>query len=67
MVTAVDTEPAAAPPTGEDLVHAVCWCDSEVALCGADVAGSEWAGEEEDVDCVVCRDLVVRPCWRCGG
>ncbi|QIJ62582.1 hypothetical protein [Streptomyces sp. JB150] len=66
-MTALAADPvASAPNTGEELTHAVCFCDDDVALCGANVAGTEWATEDEEVDCVVCQDLLLLPCARCG-
>lgn len=68
-MTAFTPEPAAvavAQDTGEELVHSVCYCADDVALCGADVAGTAWATENEEVDCVVCLDLMFQPCPRCG-
>ncbi|MFF9310137.1 hypothetical protein ACF1BS_04420 [Streptomyces sp. NPDC014748] len=66
-VTTLAPQLASAEPDSDDsLTHAVCACNDDVALCGADVAGLSWATEEEDVDCVVCLDLAPRPCARCG-
>lgn len=48
------------------ITHWVCDCDPDTALCGVDVAGEEWMGDDEDVTCVVCLDLEDVDCPRCG-
>ncbi|MFE3202175.1 hypothetical protein [Embleya sp. NPDC059237] len=59
-----------APEAGSDttsaseLVHACC-CDPDVGLCGEDLSGSSWAADEDDIECVVCVDLVEAE-WPCG-
>jgi len=52
----------------DDLSHAACPCDEDIALCGADVAGVPWADDDTEPTslCVVCVDLVVQPCQKCG-
>ncbi|MFJ1653474.1 hypothetical protein ACIOC2_19205 [Streptomyces sp. NPDC088337] len=52
--------------SGDDLTHAICGCNEDLALCGADVSGEPWAGEAEEVNCIVCQDLMWSPCERCG-
>ncbi|MFJ9114447.1 hypothetical protein ACIRJO_02740 [Streptomyces sp. NPDC102394] len=63
---APEPPPTAGEPVDDTLTHAVCPCNDDLALCGANVAGQTWADESEDVDCVVCLDLVEQPCQRCG-
>ncbi|WDO09921.1 hypothetical protein ME763_32030 [Streptomyces murinus] len=66
-MTAVAPEPVlTAPEAGDSLTHSICWCNSDIALCGADVTGQEWATDDEDLTCVVCIDFADRPCPRCG-
>lgn len=50
----------------EDLVHFYCECDENTALCGTDITDDPKDSEEEEVNCVVCIDLVEFPCPRCG-
>lgn len=48
----------------DELVHLVCECDPDVALCGVKVPGDRWVsdGVEVERDCVVCLDLEDKPC-----
>lgn len=48
-----------------DLIHSVCECDENVALCGLDMTGHDWL-PEGTTTCVVCYDLDELPCSRCG-
>lgn len=66
MTTLAPEQAAPGQDSDDSLTHAVCPCNDDVALCGADVAGFSWATEEEDVDCIVCLDLAPRLCVRCG-
>ena len=55
-------EPTVAVPErsdDDDLDHLHCCFDADVALCGADVSGAQFA-EVESMDelCVVCEDLL---------
>jgi hypothetical protein len=68
-VTILAPEPATtASDGGDDLSHAACPCFPDVALCGVDVSGWEWAedGQQPENPCVVCVDLDEQPCPRCG-
>lgn len=66
-MTVLAPEPTTtAQDTGDNLTHSVCACDDDLALCGADVSGQPWADDDEEVDCVVCQDLMGEPCARCG-
>lgn len=49
--------------------HIFCWCDVNLALCGADISESPIElGERAWPDmCVVCAELENSPCPRCGG
>ncbi|MFC8465978.1 hypothetical protein [Streptomyces sp. NPDC057250] len=53
---------------GDDLEHAACPCNEDVALCGADVSSTPWADKDRPPVnlCVVCADLVALPCPKCG-
>ncbi|MFJ2004761.1 hypothetical protein [Streptomyces chartreusis] len=67
-MTTLAPEPAQpATDHGQDLDHVVC-CDEDTALCGVDVSDAVWGAGLPDltVMCVVCRDLAVKPCQRCG-
>lgn len=61
-----ETTPTTDEPGDDALTHVVSACNEDIALCGADVAGQIWAGESEEVDCIVCRDLMNYDCPRCG-
>lgn len=65
-MTSLAPEAAAAGQEHDDLTHVVCVCNPDVALCGTDVTDSDWATAEEETTCVVCADVVVDPCPRCG-
>jgi hypothetical protein len=58
------------PPTTEDeLAHTVCECNLNVALCGADVSEAHRCPMDLSCGCslcIVCEDLLPRPCQRCG-
>lgn len=58
-----------APSTGttSDLVHVVCSCKPETALCGEHVPGPFITDVEAGDVCVVCNDLEPLPCPRCEG
>lgn len=58
-------EPVGSRDTPDDETHVVC-CNTEIALCGSDVAGTPWVGQGQETTCVVCRDLEGKPCPRCG-
>lgn len=55
-------------PLGEEPTHGVCACQVDatprLALCGVDCSGEDerWT----DTVCVVCFDLLHRPCPHCG-
>lgn len=53
--------------SGDDLVHVVCECDDNVALCGAKVLDAHWVldGYDDSRDCVVCLDLEDQGCEGC--
>jgi hypothetical protein len=53
----------------DDLEHYYCECDSNWALCGADVsdaADHTLLDTPLEDDCVVCVDLLDSRCPRCG-
>lgn len=50
----------------DNIVHLVCECNHDVALCGTAVPGSCWISDGNSADCVVCVDLCQIPCERCG-
>lgn len=37
----------------DELTHTVCVCDTNTALCGADVSNTDWVDVSDD-DCIVC-------------
>jgi hypothetical protein len=41
--------------TEDDLVHTVCHCDPDLALCGTDVTGEPW--DDDGEDCAECERL----------
>lgn len=49
----------------DQLVHVVCDCDENTALCCTDV--SDHGFTEEEAGCLVCRYLDKFACERCGG
>ena len=54
------TAPAPAPvvtEADEDVAHLVC-CDDDVAICGEDVRGECWVGNDEP-ECAVCRRMAL--------
>ncbi|WP_329214894.1 hypothetical protein OG352_05460 [Streptomyces sp. NBC_01485] len=64
---APERAPATVGDADDDLTHSVCECTPDIALCGTDMAGAEWADEDDDVTCcVVCLDLEDEPCPKCG-
>lgn len=46
---------------GADEHHVYC-CNPDVALCGTDISGHDFAEDNESVSCVVCVDLDGEPC-----
>lgn len=50
----------------EDIIHVVCLCTEDVALCGEELGGAFWDNVPEEDECVVCIDLAKFPCPRCG-
>lgn len=47
--------------------HVCCKCSPDIALCGEDMTGepwSDWNGHR--TSCVVCDDLELQPCGKCG-
>ncbi len=55
-------------PTAPELGHFYCDCSNPVMLCGAVDTSHECPddGSCGCQDCLVCEDLVVLPCPRCG-
>lgn len=54
-------------PQASDEAHTVCRCSPNMSLCGSDVHDlpiAQWV--DGRTSCVVCRDLELRPCVRCG-
>lgn len=49
----------------DDMIHVVCKCSLDVALCGKNMTNRPWADGEE-IGCVVCAQLDDLPCGRCG-
>lgn len=51
-----------------DLVHLVCECDENRALCGTELGDQGWVTGSVPPErrCVVCWDLIGCPCDRCG-
>lgn len=49
-----------------DIMHLVCDCNDDIALCGTDVSGEPWNHDSDPDLCVVCADLDVLDCQRCG-
>lgn len=62
-VTVLAPEPADTGTGDEGLTHTVC-CDEDTAICGTDVAGQPFVGDEVPIDCVVC--LLTDSCPTCG-
>ena len=53
--------------TGEPLDHIYCPCDPNLGLCGYDLTGyTEVEAFASDDECIVCADLELAPCPRCG-
>jgi hypothetical protein len=51
--------PQAAPQsTGDDTVHEICCVDDDLAMCGEDVSGDEFADGGAPPNCIVCADLI---------
>lgn len=51
----------------DDLVHFVCECNQDLALCGESLAGMKWIYDSADEEqCIVCADMLNRPCEKCG-
>ncbi|AYD81658.1 hypothetical protein SEA_KROMP_57 [Streptomyces phage Kromp] len=65
MTASLTPAPANTDQGQDDLVHVVCFCDQDTALCGTNVTGYDWPDDEAST-CVVCRDLEHKPCNRCG-
>jgi hypothetical protein len=66
-MTTLAPEPTTATGAGGPAItHWVCNCDPDTALCGVDVAGEDWMGDDEVPTCVVCNDLMDPDCPRCG-
>lgn len=68
-MTATLTRPdPATTPTPDDVVHLVCQCDHDIALCGEPVIDQPWI-DPTDTDlppCRACTQLVNVPCGQCG-
>lgn len=55
-------------PGDEDMLHVVCECNPDRALCGLDMSGHaivDDPGPTPD-DCIVCTDLDKYTCQNCG-
>lgn len=50
----------------EGVIHIVCYCDLDVALCGELRESRELLPLAVEATCVVCSDLEKLPCPRCG-
>jgi hypothetical protein len=49
------------------MMHLVCHCDPNVALCGVrNFTTSTLYDHTEEADCVVCEAMFLVPCPRCG-
>lgn len=46
------------------MIHVVCDCDPDIALCGYNVKDRPYT--ERDAECVVCVSMEFKPCLRCG-
>ncbi|WUH94609.1 hypothetical protein OG900_33640 [Streptomyces sp. NBC_00433] len=55
-----------ATSSDDGLDHVYC-CDPDIALCGTDISGADFAAFDA-ASCVVCADLddTDAPCARCG-
>jgi len=51
-----------------EIVHLVCDCNTERALCGLELDEDGWTSGfiPPEQRCVVCWDLMPHPCDRCG-
>lgn len=70
MTTALDEAPLVTTdgPNGTDdeLDHIFC-CNEDLALCGADISGTEFISDDEELfPCVVCNEMQYRECPKCG-
>lgn len=50
----------------DGLIHSVCICNEDIALCGEDVTDDPWTTYEECLpeDCIVCEMMEI--CPKCG-
>lgn len=68
MTPVLDERPAEAEdpaPARDHLVHTVCRCDENRALCGRDVTDEPWVRRyHPEEQCVVCVDIA--RCPDCG-
>ena len=67
--THLDTTPATTDEPGdEDMLHVVCACNPDQALCGLDMSGEPLVNDPGPTpdDCVVCTDLDKYTCQNCG-
>jgi hypothetical protein len=66
MSLAVQEAPETAPSHGgtgnRELNHVACCKDRDIALCATDTTGHSWAPRNAEITCVVCADLLTRPC-----
>ena len=49
-----------------DPLHTFCECDPYAALCGVELDGSTLDADEADIPCLICEDLLLAPCAKCG-
>ena len=42
---------------GSDTTHLYC-CDPDRSLCGLDISSHPYVGDDEEITCVVCADLL---------
>lgn len=62
-----ETDRASSTDDPANMIHAFCWCDESIAICGADLSDyKEVLSPDVEAECIVCDDLEDRPCPRCG-
>tara|TARA_R110000868_G_scaffold401162_1_gene676504 strand:- start:97 stop:303 length:207 start_codon:yes stop_codon:yes gene_type:complete len=47
-------------------MHTFCECDPYAALCGIPLDGSSVEPDAGDIPCLICEDLLLAPCKKCG-
>lgn len=53
--------------TGDnDMWHVACWCNDYMSYCGETGLVDEKMVDDDEVDCIVCADLMNYPCKLCG-